>query len=90
MEKEKMKEVILGIYAGKVSMEDALNLVCEFMVKTQGSVNQKILQHISNQHDPIAMQMLQRAVEVSKQHFESTEVTITRVFKKDGTFIYAF
>lgn len=89
MEKDKMKQIILGIYARQINLQDALDLICEFMIQTKGSVNQTILQHLCNQHDPIAAQMLQQAVEVSRQYFEP-EVTITKVFKKDGTFLYAF
>jgi hypothetical protein len=90
MTKDKIRETILSIYSGQVKLEDAIELVCEFMIRTKGSVNQQVLQYITNQHDPFAMQMFQHALNTSKVYFEAMDVTITRVFKKDGSFLYAF
>ena len=90
MDKDKIQKTVLSIYSGNVNLQDAIELVCEYMIKTKGSVRQELLQYITNQHDPFAMQMFQQALNTSKVYFEATEVTITRVFNKDGTFLYAF
>jgi hypothetical protein len=90
MEEERLKKIILEIYTGQVNLQDAVDLVCEYMIKTKGSINQPLLQYITNQMDPFAMQMFQTAVDVSKKYFEATTVTITRVMYTDGRFIYAF
>jgi hypothetical protein len=90
MDNERMKKIILEMYTGQVNMQDAVDLISEYMIETKGQINTQVLQHITNQMDPFAMQMMQKAVEVSKQYFEATRVTITRVMKPDGTFIYAF
>lgn len=90
MDNERMKKIILETYTGQINMQDAVDLVSEYMIEKKGEVNVQVLQYITNQMDPFAMQMFQRAIEVAKTHFEATRVTITRVSKSDGTFIYAF
>lgn len=90
MDQERLKKIILEIYTGQINMQDAVDLVCEYMIETKGSVNQALLQHMTNQMDPFAMQMFQTAVDVSKKYFEATKVTITRVMYTDGRLIYAF
>jgi hypothetical protein len=90
MDNERLKSTILSIYSGQVDLQSAIDMVCEYMVKTKGEVNQPLLQYITNQYDPFAMQMFQHALNVAKVYFEATTVTITKVFKKDGTFMYAF
>lgn len=90
MDNERMKKIILETYTGQVNMQDAVDLVSEYMIEKKGEVNVQVLQHITNQMDPFAMQMFQRAIEVAKAYFEATRVTVTRVSKLDGTFIYAF
>jgi lipopolysaccharide biosynthesis regulator YciM len=90
MDTERMKKIILEIYTGQVNMQDAVDLTAEYMSETKGTVNQTLLQFMCNQTNPVSMQMLQRAVEVSKEYFENTRVIITKVLKADGTFMYAF
>lgn len=90
MDNERMKKIILEIYSGQINMQDAIDLVTEYMSETKGTVNQTLLHFLCNQTNPVSIQMLQRAVEVSKEYFENTRVIITRVLKADGTFIYAF
>ena len=90
MDNERMKKIILETYTGQVNMQDAVDLVSEYMIEKKGEVNVQVLQHITNQMDPFAMQMFQRAIEVAKGYFEATRVIVTRVSKLDGTFIYAF
>ena len=90
MDNERIKKIILEIYTGQVNMQDAVDLVTEYMSETKGVVNQTLLQFMCNQTNPISIQMLQRAVEVAKDYFENTRVIITRVLTADSTFIYAF
>lgn len=90
MDNERIKKIILEMYTGQINMQDAVDLITEYMLEKKGSVNQQVLQYIVNQANPFAAQMLQQAVEIAKNHFESTRVMITRVSKADGTFLYAF
>jgi hypothetical protein len=55
MDNERMKKIILEMYTGQVNMQDAVDLVSEYMIETKGEVNVKVLQHITNQMDPFAM-----------------------------------
>lgn len=83
MELDRMKNIIVSGYKGQVQMQDAIDLIIEYMTDTRGSVHQPVLDFICQQGNPISMQMLQRAFEISMQYFENTKVIITKLYSKD-------
>jgi len=85
-----MKQIILNIYAGQISMTDAHELLTEYMVEVKGSVNNELLQYLTGAQDPIRMQMLQSAVETCKTYFESMRGCITKVYDKNNQLIKVF
>lgn len=90
MEPERMKQIILNIYGGQVNMTDVHEMLAEYMVATRGSVNQALLQYLTETQDPIRMQMLQSAVEVCKTYFEATYGCITKVYDKNNQLLKVF
>jgi hypothetical protein len=83
MELDRMKDIIVTAYKGQAQMQDAIDLVSEFMIDTRGSIHQPLMDFMLQHSNPISMQMLQRAFEISMQYFENTKVVITKLYSKD-------
>ena len=90
MELDRMKNIIVSGYKGQVQMQDAIDLITEYMTDTRGSIYQPLMDFMLQQGNPISMQMLQRAFEISMQYFENTKVIITKLYSKDSVMLNVY
>ena len=90
MELERMKGIIVTAYKGQAQMQDVIDLVTEYMIDTRGSIHQPLLDFMLQQGNPISMQMLQRAFEISMQYFENTKIVITKLYSKDSVLLNVY
>jgi hypothetical protein len=90
MELDRMKNIIVSGYKGQVQMQDAVDLITEYMIDTRGNIHQPLMDFMLQQGNPISMQMLQRAFEISMQYFENTKIIITKLYSKDSVMLNVY
>lgn len=84
-----MREIIINQYlTGQINVNDALNIIEQYM-KAVNKENPKIIEYIANPSNPFATDMLLKAYNVAKDHFEPELSILKYTDPETGKVLYA-